>query len=411
MKRFVVSVAIFFVVFIIYFAVGTQYTFKPKWAIDHFNPMASSLLKGQFNIESPAETHDLIYFSGKWYMPWGILPALFLIPPQMILGRFIPIFYMSVFFAGLNVSLFYLLLERIKKEFLPEFSYKSIFFVTILFAFGTTHFYVGTLGSTWHVSQMVASFFATLGIFAIFKKKRSFSNYFFSSVFFSITLLCRPSTAFLLTLPLLLFLFDFLKRKKMNAQELSKGIILICLPFVLCLLWYFFYNYIRFGNILQTGYDYIKESPNLETIREANGVNSIKNIPQNFWYMFFEVPRITFSQHTFHFDFNLYGNSILFLTPPFLTAFLAFPFKKEGGKLKLNFYILSLWVTSIIALLPILMHYSSGWMQFGYRYTLDVTVLLLLLSIFGIKGKVNVLYVGGILLALIFHIIGIQALM
>lgn len=411
MRQIFYSTAIFLFVFFVYFAVGTQYTFKPKWAIDYFNPMAKSLLQGHLYVQSPLQTYDLINYKGKWYMPWGILPAIFLIPPQIILGRFIPTFYITIFFASLNVILFYLLVKRIKKEFFPELSYISILLVTILFSFGTTQFYVGTLGSVWHVSQMIASFFASAGIFFIFKKKRFLKDYFLSSVFFSATLLCRPSTVVLLILPLSLLILPLAKKDKTYTQTFYKELLFIAMPFLIGISWYLFYNYVRFGSIFQTGYDFIHESPYLSAIRETNGVSSIKNIPNNLWYMFFELPNFTFSQKGIHLNFNLSGNSIFFLTPPFLAIFLATPIKKIGNKLLIDFYVSSLWLTVIIGFLPILMHYSSGWMQFGYRYSLEITPILLLLTIFGLKGKLNILYVLGIIFAIFIHILGIHELM
>src|SRR5438132_1486346 len=95
--------------------------------------------------------------------PLGPLPAILLIPFQLILGRFIPSFYLSVFFASINTVIVYALLHRVRKEFIPKLTSFSIYLLTALFAFGTTQFYVGTLGSVWHVDQMVSSFLATFG--------------------------------------------------------------------------------------------------------------------------------------------------------------------------------------------------------------------------------------------------------
>lgn len=54
----------------------------------------------------------------------------------------------------------------------------DIYLLLALFAFGTTHFYVGTLSSVWHTDQMVTTFFSTLGLYVIFKKKRKLKDYF-----------------------------------------------------------------------------------------------------------------------------------------------------------------------------------------------------------------------------------------
>lgn len=414
MKQFLSSAIIFFIVFFVYFAVGTQYSFKPKWAIDYFNPMAQSLMHFRLDILNPGQTHDLIEFKGKWYTPWGILPAILLIPLQILKGRFIPAFYLSLFFSGLTTVTVFLLLKRLQKEFIHHLSTASVYVILALFVFGTTQFYVGTLGSVWHVNQIVSSFFGTLGIFFIFRKKRSPINYFASSLCFGIGFLGRPTILFLMSLSLSLFIFDLFQKRQLFLMHKTKyikhAVIIFVLPLMFFCSVFFLYNYVRFGNIFQTGYDYIQESSNLQEIRRKNGLSSLKNISQNAWYLLFETPSLTVVDNKITFNFNLYGNSIFFLTPPFLTIFLAPILRRKGG-IQINHFIASLWIAVFATTIPILMHYSSGWMQFGYRYSLDITVLLLLLSVFGINGKANILYVAGTLFAVVFYMVGITKLM
>ena len=70
-----------------------------------------------------------------------------------------------------------------------------------------------------------------------------------------------------------------------------------------------------------------------------------------------------------------------------------------------------LWITSIVVIAPSLLFYNSGWIQFGFRYALDITVPLILLSLFGMKGKLNSLYILGIFFAIALHVLGIRAIM
>lgn len=416
MKRNVLPfLGIFFFVFIMYFGTGSNFSFRPKWAIDYFNPMARSLMQFRLDIQNPAQTHDLIRFKDKWYTPWGILPAILLIPPQLLKGRFVPTFYLSLFFSSLTTLIVFLLLKRLQREFFHKLSIFGVYAILALFVFGTTQFYVGTLGSVWHVNQIVSSFFGALGIFTIFKKNRFPIDYFLSSLFFGIGFLGRPTIMFLLSLPIALFIFDLFKKKKLFLEQkvkyIKQVIIIFALPIILFSSIFFLYNHIRFGNILQTGYDYIQESNNLQGIRVKNGLSSLRNIPQNAWYLFFELPRLQLVKNNIVLNFNLYGNSIFFLTPPFLTIFLAPLIIRRKGQVQIDPFIASLWIALFATIIPILMHYSSGWMQFGYRYSLDVTVLLLLLSVFGIKGKLNVAYVLGIIFSIIMYILGIRSLM
>ena len=415
MKRFLPSIIIFITVFIIYFVVGTNYTLKPKWALDYFNQLAQSIQHLRLDISSPGTTYDLAYYRGKWYGPWGIIPALILIPIQLIKGQFAPTFYLSILFSSLNTVLAYWLLLRMKKEFLPKLSKLGIYICLAFLAFGTTQFYVGTLGSVWHVDQATTSFLGTLGVYIIFRKKRRFIHYFVSITCFSLALLGRPTIALLITLPITLYIFDLQKRRIFATFHKVKNIFLkeiipLSLPFIFFLIAFFLYNYVRYSNIFEYGFSYIHESSYLEQMRKENGSFSIESIPRNLRYMIFELPGINFKNSDV-FNFNLNGNSIFFLSPPLLTIFLALPIKKRKGKSIFDFYIFSLWITIVITLIPSWMHYASGWMQFGYRYSLDITVLLLLLSVFGIKGNLSSLYILGIVFSIIMYLLGIRSLM
>lgn len=179
---------IFFIIFLlslsIYYAVATKFTFRPLWKLDYFNPPAQSLLHFRLDIPNPGSTYDLLQYQGRWYTRWGPLSALFLIPFQIIKGRYIPIVYISVLFASLAVCLFYLLILRIKNDFIPRMSLFDVLCFVTLFAFGTSQFYVGTLSSAWHVDQIISSFFGTLGIYIIFKKGLRSKDYFLSFLFY-----------------------------------------------------------------------------------------------------------------------------------------------------------------------------------------------------------------------------------
>lgn len=393
---------LFLIIFFVYFGISTKFTFKPKWTLDYFNPLAQSILHGRLNIVDPPVAYDLVYVNGKWFAPWGVLPALFLIPIQIIKGRFIPSLYLTLLFASADVVVFYFLLRRIQKEFLPMLTDLSLWLVLTFFVLGTTHAYVGTLGSVWHVDQMVTNFFGTLGIYFILRKKRTVRDYICSIISLSLALLGRATIVLLVSIPGLLYARDFLSNNVNRKQRLIQGIFLFGVPLGFFSILFFAYNWLRFGNLFEYGYRFIEEAPYLAQIREKNGIMSFANLPINIWHMFFELPRFVWENGS-RLNFNLKGNSIFFLSPPLLAAFWANPLKRIE--------IAALWIAAIITMIPSLLLYSTGWMQFGYRYSLDITVILVVLSIFGMKGRLNPLYILGIGFSIAMYWMGIQALM
>jgi len=407
MRRILIVLSVFVVALLVYFAIGTEFSFHPKWALDYYNPLAQALMEGRLDLKNPGSITDLALFEGKWYAPWGVLPAVLLIPAQTVVGRYVPLFYLSLLFAALDVVVVYLLIKRFMSTFLDS---KIRFYVplvsTALFAFGTTHFYVGTLGSVWHAQQMVTIFFGNLGLYFILKQDRSFNDYLLSITALSLTMLGRPTVVLLAMFPMGLLLWDIGKKKNI---KLNHRLIYLLMPVLVGCSLFLSYNYLRFGSVLNYGHEYINEEPYLVARRNLHGTPSLSNIPYNLRYMLVEIPHFSWD-NGIKMDINLKGNSILFLSPPFITAFMALFFLDRAKNKELKYITLLLWSTAIVVMVPSLLHYSSGWMQFGYRYSLDITAILVLLSIIGIGGKLKHWYMIGVLMAVYLHYLGITAL-
>lgn len=402
MKKYFLMLCIFFSTYVLYFTMATHGMLRPIWALDYYNQLATSITHGRFDIVDPVSTYDLSHYQGKWYLPWGILPALLLVPVQSIMHRYIPTIYLSLLSASVNVVLVWFLLKRLQREFFPLFTLRNRIVVLLFFSFGTTHFYVGTLGSVWHVSQMVSSAISTLSIYIILKKRRTTMDYFAAVTLSGVQLLGRPTNVLTVLIPLTLYIFD-----KYHALR-SVRILLFGIPLGLAMILFFTYNYVRFRNPFEYGYSFIAEAPYLAAIRTENGVFSLANASINAWHMLFEIPRFTLYPRI-NLAFNLIGNSIFFLSPPLLFAFLASPFTR-GKKLTPDPYKTSLWVTTVGMAIPILFYYSSGWMQFGYRYSLDFLLPMVLLGVIGLEGRINKLYVTGVAFSIWMYYMGIVSL-
>ncbi len=384
---------IFLVVSLIYFYVGTRGSFIVPLDLDHFNPLAQSLLQGRLDIPEPATNYDLAFYQGRWYPYWGVLSALILMPYQVLMHRYLPLLYLNVFFGSLNVVIIYLLLKRLQQDFLSQLTEWGILLTTALFAFGTTHFYLATNAGVWHTAQVVSFFPTALGIYLIFKKKRSLRDYFFSSLLISLAFLGRGPMIFLLLITFSLVLTE-------SAEKRKRCLGLMVWPVLFFASLMFLYNWLRFDNPLENGYRHVIYHPHFQSWIDQHGIYSLAYLLKNLWIMLLEIPALSW-QDGVKLSFNLDGSSIFFLTPPLLAIFLAAP---------RDIYRRSLWLSLLAVVCPILLIYSSGWLQFGYRYSLDFMVPLLLLSIFGVKGRINLLFFLGTVFAIWIHYLGIIAL-
>lgn len=370
-KPILTFVIIVITVFTVYFGTATQWTFRPPWTIDYVNPMAQALREGRLDISNPAMTYDLAFYNGRWYMTWGALAAIVHVPLQLVAGgRYVPALYTSLLFGSLTVGVVWQMLRQIRKDWFPrEPAWQNVAFA-FFYAFGTMQFYLSTVGSIWQVNQVVSMFFGALGVAVIFRKKRSIDHCITSFLCFGIALFGRPTVALLGIIPAVLFLDTIWRRP------------LIVLPFFLAIVVLLVYNTARFGSPFETGHRFLTEAPELAAKREQYGMLSLQYVPTNAWHMIAAPPKIRWEKGL-RFDIDLMGNSIFLLSPLLLFAFGTLPLIRKQP------VIAAVWMGIVVTGAASLLYYNTGWMQFGYRYALDFSFLLIILAFFWFNGRLR----------------------
>ena len=123
----------------------------------------------------------------------------------------------------------------------------------------------------------------------------------------------------------------------------------------------------RFGTPLESGYALATLPPFLELQREQ-GLFSIVHIPMNLDYLFIHLPRPIDRPPFFKPD-GL-GMSVLITSPGLLFAFRA------DWRQSRAWWLLG---AAVAVLIPTLLYYGGGWLQYGYRYFLDSIPFLMAL--------------------------------
>jgi hypothetical protein len=196
-----------------------------------------------------------------------------------------------------------------------------------------------------------------------------------------------------MTRPSLYFALPFFLLEVIQSKRDSPGgrgnkklaLLLLIFPIITSLAALGFYNQLRFGNPLDTGYTYNTTWP--PGVREAAsyGLFSLKHLPGNLYFLLLKAPeavRISKVSYLLRFRFlkaNEWGMSLFFTSPFFLFIFLSNLRRK---------LVISLIIASLIGLLPSLLYAGIGVWQYGYRYALDIYpfLFILLLSVFSQKG-------------------------
>ena len=355
------NIITFFCLFVLTFFVYGLLSFHRNPGFDHFKQMSRSLLKGNLYLPDSARNYqDTVIYNEKAYMPFPVVPAIILIPFQ---NNFIDLNQqqMGIIIGSLNTALLFLLL-------LKNASYKKSLLISLFYAFGTVAFWSTNIGTVWNYALIVSVFFLLLSLISHFHKKHFLSGLFLALAAFSrYPVLCAG----------LFYVLELLKDKK-NFVKFLWGVSFFVPIFIS-------YNYLRFGKPFETGYFnvyqyYIQNGFQTNFLQHLDlkfgNLNylDIRNIPLHLFTFFFMPPEIT---RELLIRPSPFGMGIIFTSPLLLLAFIP-PFNSFQKKILVGF--------SAIALIDFL-HYSQGWVQFGYRFALDfLPFLLILLSL---KIKIN----------------------
>lgn len=343
-KKFWFFLIIFIVVLIIYILFAQ----KGFQNYHYFVPLANSILHGRLDVEPTPSMNELVPVNGKYYVVYPPMPAIILLPVVLFTGENLNQVWPSVFIAALAVAFFHLLAKRFTKK-----EWVSIL-LTLLFGFGTNFFLSSLIGFGWFFAHVVAVLFMILGLLAAAHQKPLLAGLGLSAAFLS-----RLPT--ILALPV--FVYLILQDKKRN--EYFQNLLKFFSPIFFMIIIYGLYNFYRFDNVFQTGYSLIPGV--LQEPWYQKGVFDISYIPRQLEVIFLAMPKISLS-----FPFlmpSVRGMALWLTTPALLLIFFT------RIRQKVNVYFLA---SALLVALPSLMHGTTGFNQFGYRFSLDFIVLLLI---------------------------------
>lgn len=341
-------------------------------------------MNGRVDIpDLPIFYHDKIEIGGKFYIPFPP-GASFLLIPFIYLKNSIEQQQISILIGAIDAGLIYLLLNRFTSK-------TNSLLLSVFFCLGTPFFWSAVVGTTWFFAHVVAIFFITISLLLYFKQK-----YLYSGIFFALAALTR--------LPMLLLGVFFLLQLWNNKRNLLLFLAgsFIFVPIILG------YDWLRFGSFHKTGYyevyqQYIggnypytilqKLSPTMSYF----GYMDIKNVPLHLYTFLAMPPNINIEEGILRsLSPSPFGMGILFTSPLLLIALVP-NFKKQLER--------NLFISAFIASIPSFLHYMQGWVQFGYRYALDFSLLLLI--ILAIRFKASKLNITLILISIFVNFWGV----
>ena len=344
--------------------------------------LADAFLHGQVSIDRAAIPpgaiggQDVIPTDDglRFFVPFAPFPAIVLLPIVAITGPVVADQWetgINAVLAAATVGLGWWLLDRVGVERLRD----RLVLIALL-ALSTPIWWVTTRGGVWHTGQLIATSLTLLCLIELFGERRRAA---LVGLLAGFAFLSRAPVAFAVPAYALIQAGDRIWEPRRwpwgEWVEMALGV-------APSILFFFWYNLARFGSPMESGYGLAVLSPFLEAQRQL-GLFSTAHIRMNVDYLFLKLPTLT---NTFpYLRPDGLGMSVLFTSPGLLLAVLA-PWRDRRTWILLT--------AAILVLIPTLLYYGGGWLQFGYRYFLDSIPFIWAMGVIGVARKGQVPWWG-----------------
>ena len=362
-----------------------------------------SAAKREATISQQALTvrHDWAVYQGRRYGYWGLLTPLLMVPCVACWGVGISDQLIGALCGALNVGLFYWLLRRVERTGLCPMSAACRVTLTLLLALGTSLFWLSCAGQVWFTIQVVTLAAVLLAMLAACAAGNGVGQYVLAGACFGAAILGRSVVIFLG----LFFITLIWQRCRADERPWLRSFLLrataFCGPLAGALGVQAWYNDARFGDVTQSGLDIqirTAGNPRFQKEYEQYGAFSLHYWPKNFKHYFWNCrfPRDNDGRLSYDGD----GNSVFLMTPPLLYIFLAWR--------RWTAFAAALLAGVVPLVAMLLLFNGTGWVQFGPRYLLDATPLLLLLVAIGMRGRLTLASCGLVVVAIAVQLYGVS---
>ncbi|QSQ17991.1 hypothetical protein [Myxococcus landrumensis] len=386
-----VEVVLFAVAFVVLASFSSQ-RFLRQSAAPHFIYQAQSWLEGRLDVDPQVLPNledwacvrqvngEKVRCEGRplsddrWFVSFPSFPAVAMLPFVALHGYQFNDTSFGVIVGALAVALFYSLLRFLAREGETERTRDENVVLALTLAFGTLFFYCAIRGEVWFSAEVMGVALTCLYVRNAVRARRPV----LAGVFFSMATLTRTPLFFAGLFFVLEALcpgpeprLEQLKALGKNWKPAARKLGLFALGAAPLGLLAAGYNVYRFGRLSEFGHAFLfNNRVNVDIDRW--GLFHWEYLGRNVAAAFLKWPTLSFSPLKLGYD--PHGLTLLLTLP--LLVFLLMPRLRP----RLHW---PLWLTVAICALPGLFYQNTGYMQFGFRFSLDYTPYLLLLFAIG----------------------------
>ncbi|MBM3471223.1 MAG: hypothetical protein FJX73_10610 [Armatimonadetes bacterium] len=348
MRRSLLEPAVVFAVALVIYVMVTPRT---NTAYRHYVYMASAFLQGRVDLRGlPAHYHDVIRIGDRVYAPFPPVPAVLLMPVVALQGEGADQGRVGQVLAGAAAAVLVAALRRM------GFPLAVRLFCAAALSFGSVLWPAVAIGTTWFFAQVVV----VLAMAVLVWEMAGGARPAVVGAVLAAAWLTRLSV--LPAVPAVAAIL-WLRHRTLRAL----------VPFALAsaagMAVYLTYNALRFGDPLQSGYGLLSMASASADAVARWGFFNVRYVPEHLAAMFLRLPDLIpdppYLRPSPH-------GMALWITSPVVVRLL---FTRADRRAWLP------WAAVILSMLvPMLFFFSVGWVQYGYRYSLDwwVPVLVLL---------------------------------
>jgi hypothetical protein len=300
----------------------------------------------------------------RWYVSFPPLPAVVLLPIVAVFGVDTLDTLVWVLLAGLAPALLFVALRRLRNSGRSARAPSDDLLLTVLFGIGSVYYFVAVQGTVWYAAHVLGSIFVCLYLgLAVGALRPSWAG-----AALVLAFLCRPACLFLFPL----FAVEawaysagrwraFIRRLSLFSAPVAVGVIAVMA-----------HNVLRFDDPFEFGHRFLQVR--WRSRIETWGLFDLHYLPRNLSVFFLSLPWLI--EHSPFLRISRHGLALWFTTPNLVWAL--FPKTMTATQV-------GLWAAVIPTALVTLLYQNTGWVQFGYRFSLDY--LPLLFALIALSGR------------------------